>query len=172
VLGVSERLRFDEVTRNEHRMARLLAKVGQARLGFIGEDDPGGVAADGDDPGAADFTHTPANLTRIVIVRRTVTVPDVPDSLARESVLDAFAGPGAPAGVVACTSRTATTVEIAFDDERTAPELIDALIGVALDFIPARSAPAGDLAAVAAAAARGLAEPDLDTGRIIETYIS
>jgi hypothetical protein len=102
-----------------------------------------------------------------VILARTVTVPD---PLARANVSAALAGPGGPAGVLDVAA-DGDIVTVRFDGERTAPDLIDALIAVETAFVPARvAAPPGRDAAVAAAA-RGLAEPELDASRIIETYL-
>ena len=103
-----------------------------------------------------------------MILVRTVTLPD---PLARANVLEALAGAGAPSGITSCTVDGATVV-IAFDAERTTPELIDALIAIETAFVPARAAAFTDLAAATAIAARGLQEPTLDASRIIETYLS
>jgi len=102
-----------------------------------------------------------------VIVARTVVVPD---SFARANVLEALAGPGAPAGVTSCVA-AGETIELRFDAERTPPELIDDLIAIELTFIPALAPLPGDASAAAEGAARGLDEPALDRSRIIETYL-
>lgn len=102
-----------------------------------------------------------------MILSRTVIVPD---PFARANVLEALAGPGAPAGITACAV-VGATLEIAFDAERTAAELVDALIEIGTAFVPARAAFADPTAAVAIAAA-GLHEPALDATRIIETYLT
>jgi hypothetical protein len=102
-----------------------------------------------------------------VIIARTVAVPD---PFAHANVLEALAGPGAPAGILTCTSEGESVV-VTFEAERTAPELIDAIIAVETVLVPARARAVTDPQAAAAVAARGLAEPDLDAGRIIETYL-
>jgi hypothetical protein len=98
---------------------------------------------------------------------RTVTVSD---PLARANVIDALSGAGAPAGVEAVDA-DGETVAIAFDERRTAPELIDALIAIETAFVPAHGRVASDANAIAVAAARGLGDPQLDGARIIETYL-
>jgi hypothetical protein len=102
-----------------------------------------------------------------VIFARTVVVPD---PFVRANVLEALAGPGAPAGVTSCTADGAT-IEVLFDSARTAPELIDDLIAIETAFVPALAPVPSDAGAAAAVAARGLAEPALDSSRIIETYL-
>jgi hypothetical protein len=102
-----------------------------------------------------------------VIIARTVVVPD---SFVRANVLEALAGPGAPAGVTSCTA-AGETIELCFDAERTPAELIDELIAIELTFVPALAPVPADATASAAGAARGLAEPALDRSRIIETYL-
>jgi copper chaperone CopZ len=102
-----------------------------------------------------------------VILARTVTVTD---PLARANVSAALAGPGGPAGVLEVTVE-GDTVTVRFDAERTAAEVIDALIAIETSFVPARGAAPAGRDAAAAVAARGLAEPDLDADRIIETYL-
>jgi hypothetical protein len=102
-----------------------------------------------------------------VILTRTVTVID---PFARANLVAALAGPGAPAGVTSCAQDGALIV-VAFEAERTSPELIDALIEIETTFVPGRAPALGDLAAAVRAAARGLDEPALDAARIIETYL-
>lgn len=102
-----------------------------------------------------------------MIIARTVAVPD---PFARANVLEALTGPGSPAGVSTCIA-AGESIVVTFDSERTAPELVDALIAIETVFVPQRVRTLGDPPAAAAAAARGLAEPDLDAGRIIETYL-
>jgi len=102
-----------------------------------------------------------------VICARTVVVGD---PLARANVLEALAGPGAPTGILTCAA-DGNAIRLTFDDERSAPELIDALIAIETAYVPTRAALFPDAAAAAAAAARGLAEPALDAARLIETYL-
>jgi hypothetical protein len=102
-----------------------------------------------------------------VILARTVIIPD---AFAHANVLAALAGPGAPTGITSCVA-DGPSIVVAFDGDRTAPELIDALIDVARDFVPAHAAQQHDPARAAAVAARGLHEPGLDAARIIETYL-
>jgi hypothetical protein len=148
-------------------VARPFAKVGQAGFRFAGENDPGSVPADGDHARAADFTHRLAKPTKTVTDSRTVVVHD---PFARANVLEALAGPGAPAGVTSCVA-AGETIELHFDAQRTPPELIDDLIAIELSLVPALAAVPGDATAAAAGAARGLDEPALDRSRIIETYL-
>ncbi len=102
-----------------------------------------------------------------MIVVRTATVLD---PLARANVLASLSGPGAPAGVIACDT-DGPAIRVSFDAQRTAPELIDALIEIATAYVPARAAVPADIARAAAIAATGLDEPALDASRIIETYL-
>ena len=106
-------------------------------------------------------------MAKTVITARTVVVTD---PLARANAVTTLAGPGAPAGVTACRER-GDSIELAFDDRRTGAPLIDALVAVATTFVPARVGAVADVAAATAIAARGLNEPELDTSRIIETYL-
>jgi hypothetical protein len=102
-----------------------------------------------------------------VILARTVTVPD---PLTRANVVEALAGAGAPAGVIACTV-DGLAVTVTFAPERTPAELIDALIAVETATVAGSARPLRDLAEAAVIAARGLREPALDASRIIETFL-
>ncbi|MFN2459852.1 MAG: hypothetical protein ABR591_04055 [Candidatus Velthaea sp.] len=102
-----------------------------------------------------------------MIIVRTVNLDD---PLARANVLDAFAGRGRPAGVHTCFC-DGEQIAIAFDDAVTQPQLVEDLIAVASAYVPERAPPFGDLRAAAAAAARGLGDPELDAARVIETYL-
>jgi hypothetical protein len=102
-----------------------------------------------------------------VISSRTVVVSD---PLARANVLAALAGPGGPAGVLTC-AQDGAALTLTFDDERTAAELIDALVAVETAFVPARAAAFDDVCGAVGMAARGLDEPELDAARLIETYL-
>jgi hypothetical protein len=148
-------------------VAGAFSKVRQPRLRLVAEDDPSCIPADGDDARAADFSHRLAKPTKTVIVARTVVVPD---SFVRANVLEALAGPGAPAGVTSCAV-DGETIELRFDADRTSPDLIDDLIAIETTFVPALAPAPSDASAAAAGAARGLAEPALDRSRIIETYL-
>jgi hypothetical protein len=99
-----------------------------------------------------------------VHVVRTVVAAD---PAVRANLLDALAGPGAPAGIVSCFERD-DVVTISFDDEVTRTELIDDLITIETHFVPsAENEPLEDEEA-AHLAAVGLADPDLDASRILE----
>ena len=88
----------------------------------------------------------------------------------RANLLSALAGPGAPAGIASCFERD-DLVTVSFDDEVTAPELIDDLITIESHFVPpAESAPLDDERA-AHLAAVGLADPELDASRILERHL-
>jgi hypothetical protein len=106
-------------------------------------------------------------MAKTVIIARTVVVTD---PLARANAVTTLGGPGAPAGITACREHD-DSIELAFDDQRTGAALIDALVAVATTFVPARAGSIDDVAAATALAARGLSEPQLDTSRIIETYL-
>jgi hypothetical protein len=103
-----------------------------------------------------------------VIVSRTVTLAD---PLARANVAEALRGPGGPLGVLEVVEH-GPVLAVRFDDALSDAELIDDLIAIESVFIPARSG--AELAAdeAAAMAAVGLADPELDAGRIIETYLA
>jgi hypothetical protein len=99
-----------------------------------------------------------------VHVVRTVVAAD---PAVRANLLDALAGPGAPAGIVSCFERD-DVVTVSFDDEVTRTELIDDLITIETHFVPsAESEPLEDEEA-ARLAAVGLADPELDASRILE----
>jgi hypothetical protein len=149
-------------------MPSAFAEVCQPRLRLAAEDDPGRISSDGDHTRAADFTHRLAKPTKTVRLARTIVVPD---PFVRANVLEALAGPGAPAGVTSCTADGAV-IALHFDSARTPPELIDDLIAIETAFVPGLAPAAGNASAAAAAAARGLDEPALDPSRIIETYLS
>jgi hypothetical protein len=103
----------------------------------------------------------------MVQVVRTVVAAD---PAVRANVLAALAGPGAPAGVVACFER-GDTVSVSFDDEVTPIELIDDLITIETHFVPnAETEPLDDEEA-AHLAAVGLADPELDASRILERHL-
>jgi hypothetical protein len=119
----------------------------------------------GEEPVLAQGCAVKPHTTKIV--SRTVVVPD---PFVRANVLEALAGPGAPAGVTSCVADGAT-LELRFDAERTSPNLIDDLIAIEMAFVPALAPPPDDTSAAAAGAARGLHEPALDRSRIIETYL-
>jgi hypothetical protein len=102
-----------------------------------------------------------------VIIERTVTIAD---PLARANVLAALSGPGCPAGVTRCDIRGEDIV-VTYDDEISSAQLIDDLIVIESTFVPERSAADADADAIAAGAARGLGDPDIDASRIIETYL-
>jgi hypothetical protein len=102
----------------------------------------------------------------VLVVRTIVTA----DPAIRANVVEALSGPGAPAGIVACFERD-DIVSVRFDDEITPAELIDDLITIESHFVPP---PAGDEPSddeIARLAAVGLADPDLDAGRILERQL-
>ena len=149
-------------------MARLLTEVCQPRLRLVTEYDPSGIASNGDHSSAADFGHRVANAAKTVMIERTIVVTD---PLARANVMEALAGSGAPAGMLRCVVAD-STIELAFDGERTAPELIDAIVAIAQAFVPMRQAAIADLDVAVKLAAAGLNEPDLDRSRILESYLA
>jgi hypothetical protein len=102
-----------------------------------------------------------------VIIERTVTIAD---PLARANVHAAFSGPGCPAGVTRCDIH-GDNIVVTYDDEISSAQLIDDLIVIESTFVPERSASDADADTVAAAAARGLGDPEIDASRIIETYL-
>lgn len=102
-----------------------------------------------------------------MIVTRTV---DLSDPLARANVVDAFRGPGRPAGVTEVVV-DGTRVTLHFDDAVSEPDLIDDLVAIESVFVPAHSQGALAIEAAAAMAAAGLADPELDVTRVIETYL-
>jgi hypothetical protein len=99
----------------------------------------------------------------VLVVRTIVTA----DPAIRANVIDALSGPGAPAGIVACFERD-DIVSVRFDDEITPAELIDDLITIESHFVPGSPAVELDDDEVARLAAVGLADPDIDAGRILE----
>ena len=102
-----------------------------------------------------------------MIVSRIVTLAD---PLARANVIDALQGPGGPAGLLEVHAEGAT-LTIRFDDAITTSELIDDLVAIESVFVPARSERELSLDDAAAIAAAGLGDPELDAGRVIETYL-
>jgi hypothetical protein len=101
-----------------------------------------------------------------VIVTRTVFIVD---SLARASVFEALGGPGRPAGMIAVT-QDGDRVDICFNDAVTPASLVEDLIDVAREFVPAPVLRV-DRAERVRIAAWGLGEPDLDESRVLETYL-
>jgi hypothetical protein len=148
-------------------MSRAFAKIRQPRLGFVVEHDPRRISADRDHPSPADFAHRVPNSTETVILARTVTVLD---SLARANVVDALAGAGAPVGVVDCVVEGAR-VTVRFDADRTPADIIDLLIAIEMTAPTRPDARPRDLAEAITIASRGLADPALDSARIIETFL-
>jgi hypothetical protein len=102
-----------------------------------------------------------------VIVTRTVTLVC---PLARANVIEALRGPGGPVGVLDVVE-DGPALTIRFDDAVSAPDLIDDLIAIESLLVPARSERELSLDAVAAIAAAGLGDPELDATRVIETYL-
>jgi hypothetical protein len=101
-----------------------------------------------------------------VIVTRIVNLAD---PLARANVVEALQGAGGPVGVIDLAEDGAA-VTVRFDDAVTAPDLIDDLIAIESVFVPGRTERELALDEVAAIAAAGLGDPELDATRIIETY--
>jgi hypothetical protein len=99
-------------------------------------------------------------------------VPREPHRL--DALLRALAGPGRPAGVVEATlGGEAICVEL---DERTTPlRLLADIVDVELASAPGRSIapilPLGD-ASLTAFAAATLAAPEIDSSRLVETYVA
>jgi hypothetical protein len=102
-----------------------------------------------------------------VIVIKTVHLAD---PLARANVVDALSGNGAPRGVLDVVDDGAS-VTVRFESDVTPADLIDDLVAIESVFVPARAPGDPTLEAAAAIAAAGLADPELDADRIIETQI-
>jgi hypothetical protein len=102
-----------------------------------------------------------------VQVVRTVVAAD---PAVRANVLAALAGPGAPAGIVACFER-GDVVSVSFDDEVTPIELIDDLITIETHFVPSAESEPMDDEEAAHLAAVGLADPELDASWILERHL-
>jgi hypothetical protein len=102
-----------------------------------------------------------------VHVVRTVVAAD---PAVRANLLAALAGPGAPAGIMACFERD-DVVTIRFDDAVTRSELIDDLITIESHFVPAAETVPLDDEEAAHLAAVGLADPELDASRILERHL-
>lgn len=149
-------------------MGGFFPKICESRFGLAGENDPCRIAADRDHAGAADFIHAKSKIANIVLSEKTVALRAAD---ARANVLAALAGRGAPVGVLACEER-AETIAISFDPALTSPELIEDVIAVAADLVPARAPVAMTISEAARRAGRGLSEPDLDATRVIETYLA
>ena len=148
--------------------AVALAHRGQGRLGLVLGHDPGGVAADRDHAGPAESVVAHANVARTVIVSRTVTLAD---PLARANVADALRGPGGPVGVLDVVERRpGAGGALRRRDQRGRPDRRPDRDRVGLRPRPQRptSSRADEAAAMAAV---GLADPELDGSRIIETYL-
>jgi hypothetical protein len=104
-----------------------------------------------------------AKALPVVVIRTVVEA----DPAVRANLVAALTGPGAPAGIVACSQRD-DLVTVSFDDDVSAAELIDDLITIESHFVPiADGVPLGD-AKAANLAAVGLGDPDLDADRILE----
>jgi len=101
-----------------------------------------------------------------VIVTRTVFIVD---SLARASVFEALGGPGRPLGMIAVT-QDGDRIDICFNDSVTSAALIEDLIDVAREFVPAPVLRV-DRRERVRIAAWGLGEPELDESRVLETYL-
>jgi hypothetical protein len=101
-----------------------------------------------------------------VIVIKTVHLAD---PLARANVVDALSGGGAPEGVLDVVD-DGSSVTVRFESDVTPAELIDDLVAIESVFVPAH-APDPTLDTAAAIAAAGLADPELDADRIIETQM-
>jgi hypothetical protein len=101
-----------------------------------------------------------------VIVTRTLYIVD---SLARANVFEALGGSGRPAGVIACT-KDGDHIDLCFDDAVSSQQLIDDVVTIARTFAPEPviRAARGERVRIAA---HGLAEPDLDETRLLETYL-
>lgn len=148
-------------------MIRSLAQRCEDRFVVVLDDDPCGVAPDGDDARAAESVVAHAKGAVTVIVERIVTLAD---PLARANVVEALCGPGGPAGVLDLRE-SGDVVVFRFDDAVTAAELIDDLVAIESVLVPERAPePDGDDAAATMAAA-GLGDPELDGGRILEARI-
>jgi hypothetical protein len=104
-----------------------------------------------------------AKAVGVVVIRTVVEA----DPAVRANLVAALTGPGAPAGIVAC-SQHADVVTVRFDDAVSAAELIDDLITIETHFAPKPGTEPLDDEEAARLAAVGLGDPDLDAGRILE----
>lgn len=98
----------------------------------------------------------------MVVIRTVVEA----DPAVRANLVAALTGPGAPAGIVACSQRD-DLVTVSFEDSVSEAELIDDLITIETHFVPTAGEPLDDVEA-AHLAAVGLGDPELDAGRILE----
>jgi hypothetical protein len=92
------------------------------------------------------------------------------DPAVRANLLAALAGPGAPAGIVACFERD-DIVTVRFDDDVTSSELIDDVITIETHFVPSTDNVPCDDEEAAHLAAVGLGDPELDAARILERHL-
>jgi hypothetical protein len=104
-----------------------------------------------------------AKAVLVVVIRSVVEA----DPAVRANLVSALTGPGAPAGIVACSQRD-DVVTVSFDDAVSAAELIDDLITIETHFVPKADGAALDDEEAAHLAAVGLGDPDLDAERILE----
>jgi hypothetical protein len=92
------------------------------------------------------------------------------DPAVRANLVAALAGPGAPAGIVACFERN-DVVTVSFDDAVTRTELIDDLITIETHFVATTENEPFDDEEAAHLAAVGLADPELDASRVLERHL-
>jgi len=90
-----------------------------------------------------------------------------------DRIREALTGPGGPAGILSAEI-DGSCLLVSYDAARTPPALISAVIAAEVASSPGMHG-AGELprddAALATFCSRVLQEPDLDTSRLIETYI-
>jgi hypothetical protein len=104
-----------------------------------------------------------ANLASVHVVRTVFAA----DPAVRANLVSALAGPGAPAGIVACFERD-DVVTVSFDDDVTRSELIDDLITIETHFVPTAENEPFDDEEAAHLASVGLADPELAASPVIE----
>jgi hypothetical protein len=149
-------------------MAIPLAHLREARLRLVGEDDPGRISSDADDARGRTSRVVHEDVTIVPSVRCSVAVPF---PAARAAVCEALGGAGGPVGVHD-VREARDAVAFALDEERTSLVLVLALIAIELKpfGVPTSLATHDPLApeTLAAVAAWGLGDPDLDDLRTIE----
>ena len=140
----------------------VLAHRGQDRFALVLAHHPGGVAPDRDRAARRTLPRSRERRGERDVSRTVRRRP-----AARANLLDALGGP-APGRRARGRGRRPLTVR--FDDEVTAADLVDDLITIESVFVPGppRAEPRDEAAATASV---GLADPELDGSRIIETYL-
>jgi hypothetical protein len=149
-------------------VAIALAHLREPRLRLVRENDPRRISSHADDARGRTSRAVHEDVSIVSLVRCTVAVPD---AAARAAVCEALGGTGGPAGVRDVREAEAA-VTFTLDEERTSLVLVAALVTVELApfGLPRRIATHDPLApeTLAAVAAWGLGDPDLDDRRTIE----